>query len=296
MEVLEAQVIEPCAELAVTYNAGSIISNIEAVKAYVDAELEKYAVCSVEDDAAWKQLKRDRADLNRLISHVDEARKFAKKEYMRPVEEFEVAIRTVLAPAKELEGRMGAEVNAYDERWKEMKRAFIRQRYEEYAPAIALPQNGAREPLVDYSRIENPKWLDRKWNEIAAVQAMEDIVDGIAEKESRLNELNLPYPVEARMEFFRTLDIDAAIRLSQQMEERAAAVRAIDEVRRSQEAAQATESQEVWEVPAGTIEEPQTAPEEAYEAIVECFMTVAQARKLVEWMRCEGIRGRVIWQ
>lgn len=277
-----------------------IVTNIAQVRDWVLAKLEEYNAWEIADEEEYKQAKRDRADLNRLKGAIDQVRKNKKAEYLAPLNAFEDEVKTVTAPIDDVVGALKREIDAYDARWADVRRANLRRHYEEFAPLIALPLEGQDAPLLPFSRIDDDRWYHRTTTEMAAMQELEDIIERIAREESTLKDLNLAHPEEARAEYFATLDLNAAIKRSADIEEHERMVAALDEVTKGYEM---PVDEPEPETPTDTPTEPEraaegtTAPQtdedtpRPYRIYLTC--TPRELAELVEWFKTHGIHGEV---
>lgn len=294
---VEAEVVEdaPANELVVSRAVpGSVVeANFGAVKAYVDAQLAEYGVEPIHEEGQYAQAKRDRTALRKMISGIDAERKKVKEAYTAPLAEFEQRVKDILEPAKLLENRMKDAIGAYEEDWRDARRKVLRDAYADYAPAIALPLEGQDAPLVPFDRIEDASWLKRDLSEGKAVEAMRAKVDGIAEGEALIASLSLPKETEAKAEYFRTLDAQAAISHAQELQAAEDRAHALERQRKEQEAAQA---QEPVPQPAQAAPEPAREPQQMRIRVESLYvfydMTDEQKKDLVAACRRMGIHGR----
>lgn len=296
---------EPTNKLIVTANAGAVTANFEAVAAWLAAQLETYGAYEVADESAYAQLKRDRTALRETIATVDDERKRVKKAYEAPLKAFEDRVKTMLEPAKELEARMKAEVEAYEARCVSERRVRMATAYAEMAPMLV--------PLVPLERFEEQRWYQRSTAEPKAIEEMHGKVADIAMGEADVRAMNLPHEAEALAEYFSTLSVSAARRRSEDIEAQERRVREMERQRREMEEAaveqrrlldEAEASREPQEPasapfvaeeasePVRTIDVPQ-APSESADWRVEAWgMVKAQADELVAWLKERGIHGR----
>lgn len=297
---------EPTNKLAVTANPGAVTANFEAVAAWLAAQLETYAAYEVTDESAYSQLKRDRSALRETIAQVDDERKRVKQLYEAPIKAFDERVKTMLAPAKELDQRMKAEVDAYEARCAGERRERMRQAYETYAPMLV--------PLVPLERFEDERWYLRSTAEQKAIQDMQAKVAAIAQGQADVRAMQLPHETEALAEYFATLSVTAACQRSESIEAQERRVREMERQRREMEEAAEEQRRLLDEAeasrspqepacaafvpdtapePVPAVTTPQAAPEPADWRVKAWGMTRNQAFELRDWLKARGIHGKV---
>lgn len=85
-------------EVNTTVVPGSINCNISDLKAAVNAYAETYKVVQYSENVGeqMKQMKADRAKLNKLIEALNETRKDTKKKYLIPLDTYEQDIKELV--------------------------------------------------------------------------------------------------------------------------------------------------------------------------------------------------------
>lgn len=105
MEKVDAEVIED-KQLekfhAISLEPAKITADYEGMQKALDKILEDYKGMDVSKlvKAPNKDLKTARANLNRVIKNVEDARKTIKKSYNEPLKDFEDHIKAILEPVK----------------------------------------------------------------------------------------------------------------------------------------------------------------------------------------------------
>jgi hypothetical protein len=156
---VKATVIEPCDKLDVQHvDVPDVVSNVEAVKAWVDGELAKYGAFEIPDEDSYKTAKAQRAEVRKLKSAVDAERKRVKSAYDRPLKAFEAQVKTITGPIDKLDGAMKEQISAYEEQCEQAQRADLEEYYTDMAGIIADSL-----PYCELARIKDPKgsWLKR---------------------------------------------------------------------------------------------------------------------------------------
>lgn len=204
---VEAEIIgEPDSrELTVTNKPGTISANFDALEAYVDGILETYDGWEPSADNAdeVKQCDREKKYLNGLASQLDGRRKAVKAEYLKPLEAFEARANGIRDKIKAAAKRLDDVKREADQAEKDAKEAALREHYEEFAELLA--------PVVPYSKLHDPKWLNKRPTLNQAKIELEEKVQKIAADWESLKKRDLAFYDAAEAQFFEHLDLGAAM-------------------------------------------------------------------------------------
>lgn len=223
---VEAEVIEAEATtLEVTYTEATISSNMDALEAHVKKVVADYegATYGLTSAQAIKEAKHDRSYLNGIKKEIDERRKAVKREYNKPLDAFERRCKQITAIIDESTDAIKAQLDEADQTRKDALYSRLQQHYEEFAGLLA--------PVVPYERLHEPQWLNKTFGEIKAQQALEAKVSDVARDWETLKAQQeaMPHYADAEREFFRTLDLGAALnaaRLADEEDQRIAELKA----------------------------------------------------------------------
>lgn len=223
---VEAEVIEAEATtLEVTYTEASIASNMDALEAHVKKVVADYegATYDLTSAQAIKDAKHDRSYLNGIKKEIDERRKAVKREYNKPLDAFERRCKQITAIIDESTDAIKAQLDEAEQTRKDALYSRLQQHYEEFAGLLA--------PVVPYERLHEPQWLNKTFGEIKAQQALEAKVSDVARDWETLKAQQeaMPHYADAEREFFRTLDLGAALnaaRLADEEDQRIAELKA----------------------------------------------------------------------
>lgn len=223
---VEAEVIETEATtLEVTYTEATIVSNMDALEAHVKKVVADYegATYDLTSAQAIKDAKHDRSYLNGIKKEIDERRKAVKREYNKPLDAFEKRCKQITAIIDESTDAIKAQLDEAEQTRKDALYSRLQQHYEEFAGLLA--------PVVPYERLHEPQWLNKTFGEIKAQQALEAKVSGVARDWETLKAQQeaMPHYADAEREFFRTLDLGAALnaaRLADEEDQRIAELKA----------------------------------------------------------------------
>lgn len=223
---VEAEVIEAEATtLEVTYTEATIASNIDALEAHVKKVVADYegATYDLASAQAVKEAKHDRSYLNGIKKEIDERRKAVKREYNKPLEAFERRCKQITAIIDESIDAIKAQLDEAEQTRKDALYSRLQQHYEEFAGLLA--------PVVPYERLHEAQWLNKTFGEIKAQQALEAKVSDVARDWETLKAQQeaMPHYADAEREFFRALDLGAALnaaRLADEEDRRIAELKA----------------------------------------------------------------------
>jgi len=110
--------------------AGNISYNLDAVKELAESKVNLYKGIVVTDDTT-KSAKEDIAELRKFQKDIDTARKQVKKEYIRPLDEFEDRCKEVIALLEGPIQYMDKQVKEYELQKKQEKKEEISKLYAE---------------------------------------------------------------------------------------------------------------------------------------------------------------------
>lgn len=223
---VEAEVIETEATtLEVTYTEATIASNMDALEAHVKKVVADYegATYDLTSAQAIKEAKHDRSYLNGIKKEIDERRKAVKREYNKPLDAFERRCKQITAIIDESTDAIKAQLDEAEQTRKDALYSRLQQHYEEFAGLLA--------PVVPYERLHEPQWLNKTFGEVKAQQALEAKVSDVARDWETLKAQQeaMPHYADAEREFFRTLDLGAALnaaRLADEEDQRIAELKA----------------------------------------------------------------------
>lgn len=223
---VEAEVIEAEATtLEVTYTEATIASNMDALEAHVKKVGAEYdgATYDLTSAQAIKEAKHDRSYLNGIKKEIDERRKAVKREYNKPLDAFERRCKQITAIIDESTDAIKAQLDEAEQARKDALYSRLQQHYEEFAGLLV--------PVVPYERLHEAQWLNKTFGEIKAQQALEAKVSDVARDWETLKAQQeaMPHYADAEREFFRTLDLGAALnaaRLADEEDRRIAELKA----------------------------------------------------------------------
>ena len=212
-QVVEAEVIDDTDGIAVSFLAGSIEANFDALDAKVDEILAGYDGWEPSADSAEdvEQCMRERKYLNGLAKQVDERRKAVKAEYLRPLDAFEARANATRDRIKDAAARLQAVEKEADQARRDAKEAELREHYEAMAGILA--------EMVPYEGIADPKWLNKTAPLPKCKEQLEDRARKVAADWEALKGMGLAFQEQAELRFFQTLDLGHAVAWARKLEE-----------------------------------------------------------------------------
>ena len=152
--------------------------NYSELKAEMKQRLERYSNLVVTEDSI-KLAKADKADLNRLITAIEDERKEIKKRCLEPYNSFEVR-------CKELVGLIKEPVNAIDMQIKDFENVIKEQKYAELK-ACYTDYVGELSDIIEFDKILNPKWSNATAKIDNLKAEIENTIDRIKEELAMLD-------------------------------------------------------------------------------------------------------------
>ena len=259
--------------------------NYDEIMAELDAQLERYKNLVVTEDDI-KEAKADLAKLRKLKDAFDTERKNIKKEYCKPLDEFENKVKRVVAKIDEPVMAINSQLNAYEEQRKAEKREQIEDIYHETVPQDI-------KGLIPLDRIFDQRWLNAGVSTKKVEEAIIGLVARIQNDLLALKEIEPEHAVAVRQEYYRTLDLGAAMRQLTALRETAEALK-----RETQAQTQPEPPKPVEPAPEPPAAQPapaaQSEPEKPYKLRLEFCLTKQQAAALKAFINANGIEYKTI--
>ena len=126
-------------------NVAAVQFNKDEVAAAVATIAERYAGVVVTDKAA---AKKDRAELNKMLKQLDDARKAVKRQYEAPLKAFEADIKDVAEPLKAAVDAIDTQIKAIEEQERADRMAALEAVYASLSAVTPL------------SRVFDDRWVN----------------------------------------------------------------------------------------------------------------------------------------
>lgn len=197
-------------EVNTTVVPGSINCNISDLKAAVNAYAETYKVVQYSENVGeqMKQMKADRAKLNKLIEALNETRKDTKKKYLIPLDTYEQDIKELVNLVSEPCKLIDSGIKELERQRKEKKKEEITVYYQKQA--VLLPEDFQDKllPLIYRENWENISTAQKEYK-AAIDSAISSYNSGI----EVLKGSNSAFKEEGIEEFKKSLNLSNALAL-----------------------------------------------------------------------------------
>lgn len=201
---MELRIINPSEESGFL---SEIQWNYEEVKAWVASRVEEYKNIAYTEDAA-KDMKQDRAELNKAKTAIENERKRIKKLCMEPYERFERQVKEVTGLIDEPIGLIDGQLKEIEEKRKQQKQKDI----EELFKTIGF------QDFIVLERIMDPKWLNATVSLGKIEEQMKNILFKVGTEVATISSLP-EFSFEALEIYKKTLDLNQAIAEGQRLAE-----------------------------------------------------------------------------
>lgn len=241
-----------------------ILWNNEELKAAIAEKVKDYKTIAYTEDS-FKDMKADRADLNKLKKAFEDERKRVKKICMEPYTKFEQQVKEITALIDEPIGLIDSQIREIDERRKAAKREEI----EELFLTVGF------QSFVKLDMIWDEKWLNATVTLPKIEEQMKSRMYQIGTDVVTISKLP-EFKFEAMEVYRKTLDMNQAIHEGQRLadiQKRKLEAERMEAERKAREAEEAAKQQTAAEQKEELAEEKKTAsgsvPEEEAVSIPE---------------------------
>lgn len=200
---MELKIISPGADGFIK----AIEWNNEEIKAEMAAKVADYKMMVYSDDQI-KDAKKDRAELNKMVTALEDKRKEIKSLCLAPYEKFEKQMKELVAIVKEPIAVIDSQVKAYEEEQRAKKVAEIKEYY------------ATKGCDIDLDKFYDKKWENATTTMSAVKTAIDKKVDEI-NADIKILSAEPDYSFEALDVYKRTLDIRYAMSEIQRLKDQA---------------------------------------------------------------------------
>lgn len=200
----------------ITFDEAGVISKVKNM-------IEPYEGITPEIVAGMdlKEAKACRADLNRISKELNEARKVIKREYNKPLADFEAKVKAIDEMIKEPCEIIKEGIAFREEQAKQARIDHLRSVYYDFAPVLV--------EVVDFETLFEKEWSNATFGEKKAEEALMHKINRVADDLETLKNVNLEFRDESTSVFFRTLSLKDAIEHDRNRKEEAERKKAFDE-------------------------------------------------------------------
>lgn len=197
--------------------------NFEEIKKYA-AEKAGYYQNIAYTDADMKEMKSDKADINKFINALEDVRKQKKKEYMAPYEVFEGQVKEALLPLRKTVALITEKIDEVEEQYREARKAKMEEFYYKYV--------GDLQPMVPFQKTIKEEFYKRAFTDKKLEQAYSCFFERLREDIKGLDQLPEKFRDKALLKYMEEFSLSAALQEGKRLEE---LDRLMEERRRKQE-------------------------------------------------------------
>lgn len=260
---VEATVIEK--DLAKVSDFGMWLGKMQ-VKA--TAMASKHDPRPIESEEGYAEAKKARTEVRRLRDDIDNTRKLKLREVEDALKALKAQVKEVIEPLDELDRAYKAALDDWDALKRYERQGELAKAYAEMAPALAEML-----PYTRLAELADPegRWLLRTVSDAKARELMEDAAGKAVEGYEAIGSMNLADEdaTAVRAEYFRSLDLAAAMRRAEELKAERERIAAFEAERRAaEEAARAAEQ---------AAQAPEPEPQPAQTAAPEVHLPVHES-------------------
>lgn len=197
--------------------------NFEEIKKYAAQKAEYYQNIAY-TGADTKDMKSDKADINKFISVLEDVRKQKKKEYLAPYEIFESQIKETLLPLRKTVSLITEKLDEVEEQYRESRKAKMEEFYYKYV--------GDLQPLVPFRKTIREEFYKRAFTDKKLEQAYSCFFERLREDMKGLDQLPEKFRDKALLKYMEEFSLSAALQEGKRLGE---LDRLVEERRRKQE-------------------------------------------------------------
>lgn len=186
---------------------GKIKTNYEEVKAQLKKKMAEYEIIQYSDNFAeqLKQLKSDRADLNKMKGAVKDAFVSAKTDFLKPLDAAKIQADELIELIDEPCAVIDKKVKELENTAREKKRESIK----EYWDGISIRAGEYADTL--YKMLYDPKWENASATLKSYKEGLKNGLEKYLNGMTALSLMTSDFKEDAEREFKLSLDLDAAI-------------------------------------------------------------------------------------
>lgn len=277
------------------YQLPELSFNFEALRTDVEAKAKEYDGLAYTPERI-AEVKADRAELNKLRTRIDDARKEVKKTYNEPLNKFEMQIKSILAPLDAVIGKMDALIKTEQEERRKARAAEIEAAFTESLDVLAagtavdkfrdeINVSAACRALVS-SKCYTPS------SPLKAAEAEADKMAAQVVQDLKICN-TMEYPGIAIEEYLRSFSLASAMEASNKISRAAAQKAALAQTRPAQTATDRHQDYSYPQMSPTPAKAPAPAQETPQWITLSFFMTPAQALGLRRYCETNSINYKM---
>lgn len=190
----------------------SIDWNFEELKQEITVKANDY-MNLVYSNEQMKEAKKDRANLRKFVTALEDKRKEIKRQVMIPYSDFEKKEKELVAIVNQAVSNIDTQVKGYEEGLRQEKLEKVKNIYTE---AI-----GDLDRTIPFEKIFKDSWLNASTTLKSITEEIEEIRNKVGSDLKVINADTSPYVFEMEEEYLKAFDLTAAMMKKQQLEETA---------------------------------------------------------------------------
>ncbi len=207
----------------------SIDWNFDELKAEITKKSEAY-MNLVYSNEQMKEAKKDRANLRKFVTALEDKRKEIKKQILVPYSDFETKEKELVGIVNQAIENIDTQVKGYEKGLRQEKLAKVKEIYVEEIKDL--------DRTIPFEKVYKESWLNAS---TTLKSVREEIASIYAKVDADLKILNAdtsPYVFEMKEEYLKNFDLTAALANKQKLEETAKKKAAFEERKKQREAEQ----------------------------------------------------------
>ena len=207
----------------------SIDWNFDELKAEITKKSEAY-MNLVYSNEQMKEAKKDRANLRKFVTALEDKRKEIKKQILVPYSDFETKEKELVGIVNQAIENIDTQVKGYEEGLRQEKLAKVKEIYVEEIKDL--------DRTIPFEKVYKESWLNAS---TTLKSVREEIASIYAKVDADLKILNAdtsPYVFEMKEEYLKDFDLTAALAKKQKLEETEKKKAAFEEQKKQREAEQ----------------------------------------------------------
>lgn len=227
--------------------------NHEDLKKEIAAKAAEYEAIAYTDEQE-KEMRNDRATLNKLVTAFEDQRKQVKKFYQAPYDKFEAQVKEVLQPVRKAIETIDAGLSEIERDYRVKKTNKMRELYEASV--------GDLKGILPFEKTIREEWYKKSITDKKLAQGYTDLFGRIRSDLESLEELPERFRDKAMLRYMETYSLSDALREGKRLEE---VERAMEDRRKKQEEEAARKAEIKKEEKKAETSESYTAPQETIE-------------------------------
>lgn len=188
----------------------SIDWNFEELKQEITEKVNDYMNLVYSDDQI-KQAKKDRANLRKFVSVLENKRKEIKKQLMIPYSDFESKEKELVSIVNKAVENIDIQVKGYEEAQRNERLTKVKEIYKECI--------GDLNRLIPFEKIFKESWLNVSTTQKSIKEEISGIYEKVDKELKLINADGSHYVFEMKEEYLKNFDLTAAMAVKQKLEE-----------------------------------------------------------------------------